>query len=130
MCRYDDLIFRQAALDEFKTWKPITASEHLTLDAIIDTLIHLPPAQHQSQWVQIMDGDGEMPPVNKDGESEMVLVSFSNCSGLCISQYRVDEEGGAFYDGDSEDTFAKSGVFVNAWLPLPEPYKERTEGET
>lgn len=63
------------------------------------------------------------PPKNDD----YILLSFENYSGLLIGRYDTDEEGnGAYYLGDccEEDTCAANDLFVNAWQPLPEPYKE------
>lgn len=74
-------------------------------------------------WIPILDGDGQMPEVDDEGYSDYILLSFRNASFLCIGQYREDEEGGAFYDGDSENPLTKIGLFVNAWMPLPERYK-------
>ena len=54
-----------------------------------------------------------------------ILVSFENFSLPDIATYRVDEDGsGAFYPGDEDYTYLSAGVFVNAWMPLPEPYRE------
>lgn len=75
-------------------------------------------------WIPILDGDGQMPEVDDEGYSDYILLSFRNATFLCIGQYRVDEEGGAFYDGDSEDPLTKIGLFVNAWMPLPERYHD------
>ena len=42
-----------------------------------------------------------------------------------IATYRVDDDGsGAFYPGDEDYTYLSVGLYVNAWMPLPEPYKE------
>ena len=76
-----------------------------------------------ADWVPVMDGDGSMPEVDEEGYSEYVLVSFSNASCLDIGQYRVDEEGGAWYSGDDDDPYTRIGLFVNAWMPLPKPYR-------
>ena len=32
--------------------------------------------------------------------------------------------GGAFYEGDSEKSCKSYGIYVNAWMELPEPYGE------
>ena len=114
----EELISKQVAIDaiydhEFSNW--------CDKDEVSTVLNDLPPAQ---QWIPVMDGDGEMPPVDKEGYSDYILVSFSNFTGLAIGQYRVDEQGGAFYHGDDDDPFTKIGVFVNAWMPLPKPYRE------
>lgn len=53
-----------------------------------------------------------------------ILLSFSNYSGLVIGRYEEDDEGGTFYPGDGEKSYSSYGFFVNAWMPLPEPYRE------
>ena len=56
---------------------------------------------------------------------EYVLVSFENATLTDIARYEVDENGnGAFYQGDEDESYISFGVFVNAWMPLPKPYKE------
>ncbi|WP_276690592.1 DUF551 domain-containing protein [Ruminococcus callidus] len=61
---------------------------------------------------------------------EYVLVSFEN-EGVTlpdIATYEVDKQGnGAFYPSDCEATYASVGLFVNAWMPLPKPYKREEE---
>ena len=61
---------------------------------------------------------------------EYVLVSFEN-EGLTlpdIGRYETeDDESGAFYPEDHDYSYASFGVFVNAWMPLPEPYRESEE---
>ena len=44
-----------------------------------------------------------------------------------IARYEEDDEGGSFYPGDDEDPYSKYGIYVNAWMPLPEPYREVTD---
>lgn len=80
----------------------------------------LPSAEPEQRWIPITD---RLPEVDSDGYSDYVLVSFENFSCLCIGQYREDAEGGAFYDGDQDEPFIKIGVVVNAWMPLPKPYR-------
>lgn len=61
---------------------------------------------------------------------EYVLVSFEN-EGVTlpdIATYEADKQGnGAFYPSDCEATYASVGLFVNAWMPLPKPYKREEE---
>lgn len=76
------------------------------------------------QWIPIYDGDGQMPPLDDEGYSDYILLSFSNCNTPLIGQYRVDEDGGAFYAGDDDEPLTKFGLMVNAWMPLPKSYRE------
>ena len=55
------------------------------------------------------------------------LMSFENFTLPAIGRYEVNDEGdGAWYLGDNDegDTCCSMGLFVNAWMPLPEPYRE------
>lgn len=56
-----------------------------------------------------------------------ILLSFSNFSVPEIGRWEQDEEGGAFYIGDEEESCSSQYLFVNAWQYLPAPYYE--EGE-
>ena len=53
---------------------------------------------------------------------EYILLSFKNFSIPVIGRYEEDEEGGAFYVGDEDESCVKHVLFVNAWMPLPKPY--------
>ena len=55
-----------------------------------------------------------------------ILLSFENFSLPLVGRYEKDENGGAFYVGDcnEDDTCLANDLFVNAWMQLPEPYKE------
>nr|DAM56948.1 MAG TPA: Protein of unknown function (DUF551) [Caudoviricetes sp.] len=57
---------------------------------------------------------------------EYVLVLFEN-EGLTlpdIGRYETEDDGsGAFYPGDDDASYASFGIFVNAWMPLPEIYR-------
>ena len=57
-------------------------------------------------------------------DESYILVSFENCTMPDIARYEEDDEGGTFYPGDDEKSYSNYGLFVNAWMPLPEPYKE------
>ena len=57
---------------------------------------------------------------------EYVLVSFEN-EGLTlpdIGRYETEDDGsGVFYPGDDDASYVSFGIFVNAWMPLPEIYR-------
>lgn len=54
-----------------------------------------------------------------------VLLSFANFSIPIVGRYETDEDGsGAFYAGDEDETLVRQDMFVNAWMELPEYYKD------
>lgn len=61
-------------------------------------------------------------------DESYILVSFENATMLDIARYEENDEGGTFYPGDDEKSYSSYGIFVNAWMPLPEPYKQNDEG--
>lgn len=69
-----------------------------------------------NDWIPV----GERLPDN----AEYILLSFTNFSLPLIGRYEKDTESGAFYlgDCDEDDTCISMNLFVNAWMPLPEPY--------
>ena len=104
-------------------------------DDTYDITIHCESAEEQkkamellklkkSNWVPVTDGDEWEPTLDEDGYSDYILLSFDNASFICIGQYREDEEGGAFYDGDDDEPLSVYGLIVNAWMQLPAPYRE------
>lgn len=72
------------------------------------------------QWIPCSE---RMP----DDES-YILVSFENATMLDIARYEENDEGGTFYPGDDEKSYSSHGIFVNAWMELPEPYRQNDEG--
>lgn len=52
-----------------------------------------------------------------------ILLSFSNIPMPAIGRYELDENGGAFYIEDEDESCVTFGAFVNAWMELPERYK-------
>ena len=74
--------------------------------------------------------DGWIPVKERLPETDdYILLSFSNFSLPMVGRYEEDSDGGAFYlgDCDEEDTCISQDLFVNAWMPLPEPYREERE---
>lgn len=56
--------------------------------------------------------------------SKYVLVSFENFAIPMIGIYTVDDDGGTFRVNDEDDSFLEYNLYVNAWMELPECYKE------
>ena len=56
-------------------------------------------------------------------DESYILVSFDNATMPDIARYEENDEGGTFYPGDDEKSYSSYGIFVNAWMELPELYK-------
>lgn len=76
-------------------------------------------SNESEKWIPV----NERLPENGD----YILISFENFAVPDIGRYEHDEEGGAFYPGDEDYTYASLGLFVNAWRLLPEPYRLENE---
>lgn len=69
-------------------------------------------------WIPVEDD--RKPPLE-----EYVLVSFENFSIPDIGRMEGnDDDGYIFYPGDENKSYISYGLFVNAWMPLPKPYRE------
>ena len=73
--------------------------------------------KYRAEWIPVTE---RLP------ESETyILVSFENYILPDIATYKVDKDGsGAFYAGDRDYAYCSVGLFVNAWMPLPKPYRD------
>lgn len=72
------------------------------------------------QWIPVSERLPE--------DDAYILLSYENFTLPGIGRYEVDKDGnGAFYSGDEDRSCVSFGLFVNAWMPLPEPYKERED---
>lgn len=75
------------------------------------------PNINVGEWIPVDDTE------HTPKDESYVLVSFSNSNLPDIARYEENEKGGTYYPGDDEQPYLKYGFFVNAWQPLPEPYK-------
>lgn len=54
-----------------------------------------------------------------------IAILLDNCDIPAIGRYTVDDEdGGTFRVGDQDESFLELNLFISAWMPLPESYKE------
>ena len=88
----------------------------VTLDRLNKTKTRWKGKTMENNWIDIND---RLP-----NPGEYVLVSFENVTLPDIGRYETDSDGsGAFYPGDDDASYASFGIFVNAWMPLPEIYR-------
>ena len=88
-----------------------------SLDIVNSLLKDLEQDEKQNGWILV---DERLP-----DPDEHILVSFFNFSLPMIGRYTVDDDdGGTFRVGDEDESFCEHDLYVNAWMPLPEPYKE------
>ena len=76
----------------------------------------LSEAQPSPIWHETYDDDPESFP----DDDRTVLVSFENFSQPMLGQWRHDPDiGGAWYIGDTDETFIENDLFVDGWWKLP-----------
>lgn len=83
------------------------------------------PAKDNDGWIPVEDQD-RLPKDDK-----YILLSFENFSLPMVGRYEENKEGGVFYlgDCDGEDTCISQDLYVNAWQPLPKPYRQEKGAE-
>lgn len=87
-------------------------------DYAIEAAISALEEQDKDRWISVEERLPE--------DDNYILLSFSNFSLPLIGRYEADNDGGgAFYLGDNDegDTCLSEDLYVNAWQPLPEPYR-------
>lgn len=71
---------------------------------------------NNQQWIPV---EQRLP--SKDG---YILLSFSNFPVPAIGRYEGNNDaGGNFYICDEDETCISQDMYVNAWQPLPQPYR-------
>lgn len=71
----------------------------------------------QRRWIPITERVPE--------DDRYIMLSFANFPLPTIGRC----EGGAFYEGDYDEPCSRYGFSVNAWMELPEQYREEEEDE-
>lgn len=84
--------------------------------ALHDVIKLVQQQTEQFEWI-----NADIVPVT----DKYILLSFENFEVPMVGRYEEDEEGnGAYYVGDETETCSSQALYVNAWMPLPERYKE------
>lgn len=71
---------------------------------------------------RVVYANGWIPAHEPPGDNKYILISFENFSVPVVGRYEEDENGGAFYAGDEDESLVSQNMIVNAWQPLPEKY--------
>ena len=97
-------------------------------DDTYDVIIHCESEEEQNMVMETLKKTANpwIPITERLPETDdYILISFDNFSLPDVGRYEVDENGGgAFYPGDEDVSYASVGVIVNAWMPLPKPYRQ------
>lgn len=72
-------------------------------------------------WTPIEEN---LPDVGEDGSSDLIMLSFENCSVPAVGRYYQEKDGSGWFGlWDEEEPLSRIDLFVNAWRPLLEPYR-------
>lgn len=118
----DDLIRRQAAIDEAKEWidavyfEENDKRERKAIECFIGSLKNMPSAQ---QWIPCSERLPELD--NSYSNSKEYLVQWDN-GRIDITRY---SNVNIFWQNETTEPYWKGEQYskVVAWMPLPEPYK-------
>lgn len=101
--------------DIVNRYKLVTARDFLEM--IEQLQDDLEQDEKENDWIPV----GEKLP----DPDKYIAISLDNCDIPAIGRYTVDDEGGGtFRVGDQEESFLELNLVVDAWKPLPEPYRE------
>lgn len=74
------------------------------------------PRKYEDGWIDVN--------VDLPWNNDYILVSFENCPLPDIGRYKENEIGeGTFYPAYDGESYISKHLYVNAWRPLPKPYK-------
>lgn len=118
-----DYITREAALEAIatKAREELADANHYVLQGYQEAIEAVENAP--SAWHEYIKGDHTTCP----DSDRMVLASLSNCTGALLAQWRDWPFGWDWYQGDTDETFAEYGLYVDGWWELPEKPGKGTE---
>ena len=95
-------------------------------DDTYDIVIHCETEEERKKAIERLKSTNWIPVDERlPDPDEHILVSFINFSLPMIGRYTVDDDdGGTFRVGNEDTSFCEHDLYVNAWMPLPELYKE------
>lgn len=113
----DDTIYRQAAIDAIKEWGLIDGLSEGQAVEILEDEGKVPSAQPESQWIPCSE---RLPAYGED-----VLISIGGyCNVGHIVPVNEEEQYNWYFSG-----WYHFPNDVDAWMPLPEQYKESEDDE-
>ena len=97
-----------------------------TYDDTYDVVIHCETEEEQKKVIERLKSTNWIPVSERlPDPDKYIAISLDNCDIPAIGRYTVDDEdGGTFRVGDQDESFLELNLFVNAWMPLPNPMKE------
>ena len=101
----------------------------MTKEKTVDDLLHFMRQVENPYWmIDIVERMRWIPVEERlPNPDDQILLSFENFDIPLVGHYEEDGDGGAFYVGDDLESCASAYLFVNAWMPLPKPYRPKGE---
>lgn len=96
-------------------------------DDTYDITIHCESAEERNRCIDILKKNRWIPADEPPETDDYILLSFENYSVPLVGRYEKDDKGGAYCVGDDEESCISQDMIVNAWQPLPEPYRDDGE---
>ena len=97
-------------------------------DDTYDVIIHCESEEEQNSVTETLKkvANPGIPIAERLPETDdYILISFENFNVPQVGRYEADEDGGGeFYPGDEDFTYKSIDLYVNAWMPLPQPYRQ------
>ena len=121
----NDLISRQAAIDEAKEWidavyfEENDKRERKAIECFIGSLKNMPSAQ---QWIPCSE---RLPEIKEHHTSEPCIVYCDN-EAYAFAELEENIFGQVGWNCERDDDYHEAAGTVIAWMPLPEAYKGET----